>query len=136
MADAFTERKRWGFFGIPWTFTVYHVKEDILTIDRGFLNRTENDCFMYKIADVKLERTFFNRIFGLGKVICFTSDVTERKIEIKNIKHSKEVKDYILMKSEEARLKRRTLNMQNIGADANLADMDIDGDGTPDGIFD
>lgn len=136
MADAFTERKRWGFFGIPWTFTVYHVKEDMLTIDRGFLNRTENDCFMYKIADVKLERTFFNRIFGLGKVICFTSDVTERKIEIKNIKHSKEVKDYILMKSEEARLKRRTLNMQNIGADANLADMDIDGDGTPDGIFD
>lgn len=133
MADAYTERKRWGFFGIPWTFTVYHVKEDIITVDKGFFNKIEDDCFMYKISDVKLERTFFNRIFGLGKVICFTSDVTEQRLEIKNIKHSKEVKNFILMKSEEARLKRRTLNMQNIGADPSLAD--IDGDGVPDGIF-
>ena len=29
------ERKRWAFLGIPWTFTVYTLKEKKLVIDRG-----------------------------------------------------------------------------------------------------
>ena len=29
------ERKRWGLFGLPFTFTKYIVKKDILTIESG-----------------------------------------------------------------------------------------------------
>ena len=49
----FTERKRWLFLGLPFTFTKYHIKEDMLTIDSGLLKRTENDCYMYKVQDVE-----------------------------------------------------------------------------------
>ena len=37
----FRERKRWGFLGLPFTFTVYKVREDMLTIESGFLSKKE-----------------------------------------------------------------------------------------------
>ena len=41
------ERKRWLFFGLPFTFTKYFVKEDMITIATGFFKIVENDCYMY-----------------------------------------------------------------------------------------
>ncbi|MDY4999372.1 MAG: PH domain-containing protein, partial [Lachnospiraceae bacterium] len=65
-------RKRWVFFGLPFTFTVYHIGEDLLTIDTGFFKLEQNDCYMYKITDAKLTRTLMERIFGLGTITCYT----------------------------------------------------------------
>ena len=50
----FIERKRWLFFGLPFTFTKYTVKEDLITIDTGLLKTAQNDCYMYKVQDVEL----------------------------------------------------------------------------------
>jgi uncharacterized membrane protein YdbT with pleckstrin-like domain len=121
----FAERKRWLFFGLPFTFTKYIIKEDVLTIDSGLFKKVENDCYMYKIQDVKLEQGFFQRWFGLGDVICYTGDTTHQQLVIKNVKHSQAVKDFILDKSEEARMRRRTIHSLNIGAsgeDVELSD--------------
>ena len=110
------ERKRWVLFGLPWTFTVYSINKDVLTVNTGFLSKQENDCYMYKIQDVQLKSTFFQRMSGLGDVVCYTGDTTDRELVLKNIRNSKDVKNYILKNSEVARLKRRTLNTLNIGA--------------------
>ena len=42
----FVERKRWLFFGLPFTFTKYTIKEDMVTIDEGLFKIVENDCYI------------------------------------------------------------------------------------------
>ena len=49
----YTEKKRWTFFGLPWTFTTYTVTDEVITINSGFLRRVENDCYLYKVVDVR-----------------------------------------------------------------------------------
>lgn len=122
---AYQERKRWMFFGLPFTFTKYTVEEDVITINSGLLHTHENDCYMYKVQDVELEVSLGERIFGLGTVVCYTGDTTHPKLLLEHIKNAKEVKDYILKESEEARRKRRTLNTLDIGSGAvDLDDLD------------
>lgn len=111
----YSERSRWLLFGLPWTFTKYEIRENDFTIIKGFFTVRENDCYMYKISDVEITSTLLQRMAGLSTIILFTSDVTDRTIVMKNIKHGKEIKDFILQASEDARLRRRTVSMQNIG---------------------
>lgn len=121
----YVERKRWLFFGLPFTFTKYTVKEDCITINTGFLNKVENDCYMYKIQDTVLSVSLLQRVFGIATVICKTSDVTHGQLVLKNIKNAKEIKNFIVACSEEQRMKRRTINTLNIDADV---DGDLDGE--------
>lgn len=111
----FAERKRILFFGLPWTFTRYSVREDMITINSGLLRTTENDCYMYKVQDVQLKISFAERLFGLGTIVCYTGDTTNPTLLIEHIRNSKVIKDYILEASEAARIKRRTLNTLDIG---------------------
>ena len=113
----YVERKRWVFFGLPFTFTKYFIKEDMITMDEGLFKTVENDCYMYKVQDVQHSASLGEKMFGLGTVTCFTGDITHSQLVLRHIKHSREIKDYILKQSEEARLKRRTVNMLDIGAD-------------------
>ncbi len=124
----YKERKRILFFGLPWTFTKYMITADMITVDTGLLRTEENDCYMYKVQDVKLTATLIERMFGLGTIICYTGDVTSPQLSMVHIKHAKEIKNYLLKASEAARLKRRTINTQDIGAGG----LDLDGDGIPD----
>ncbi|MDO5345189.1 MAG: PH domain-containing protein [Lachnospiraceae bacterium] len=120
---SYTEKKRSLFFGLPWTFTSYTVTEEIITVNSGFLRKTENDCYMYKVVDVRLETSLTERIFGLGTVHCFGGDVTHPDLVIRHVKHAKEIKDFILHYSEDQRLKRKTLNTQDISGHQDLEDL-------------
>ena len=119
----FVERKRWVFFALPFTFTKYTIKVDVLTIQTGILKIVENDCYMYKIQDVQHSATLGERIFGIGTITCFTGDTTHPKLELMHIKNSRAIKDFILQQSEEARLKRRTVNTLDIGS-GDMTDVD------------
>lgn len=120
----FIERKRWLFLGLPFTFTRYIIREDMITINSGFLKTVENDCYMYKVQDVELTATLGEKLFGMGTVICYTGDTTHPKLLLEHIKHPRTIKEFILKESEEARMKRRTVNMLDIGSDS-LEDADL-----------
>lgn len=119
----FKERKRWVFFGLPFTFTTYTVTEELITIDSGILKRVEDDCYMYKVVDTRLEASLGERIFRLGTVVCCTGDKTHPKLRLEHIKNARAIKDFILQASKEEQIKRRTLNMLDIGS-GDIADID------------
>ena len=122
----YEERARWTFFGLPFTFTKYLFHENDLQIRKGFLSTTENDTYMYRIVDVQLKQSLIQKMFGLGTIVCYTSDVTDKNLIIKNIRHAREIKDFIYTASEEAKMRRRTVNMQNIGDYDDMTDDAID----------
>ena len=119
----YKEKKRSMFLGLPWTFTTYKVTDEIITVDSGLLRKEENDCYLYKVIDVRLENTLLERILGLGTIHCFTGDVTDPDLKIQHIKHAKEIKDYILKQSEVERIKRKTLNTQHLDGSLGISQM-------------
>lgn len=116
MSVEFVEKKRWLFLGLPFTFTKYVIKEDMITVDTGVFTKVENDCYMYKVQDVEHTASIWERMVGLGTIVCYTGDTTHPKLLVEHIRNSKAIKEFILKESEEARLKRRTVNMLDIGS--------------------
>ena len=116
MSVEFVEKKRWLFLGLPFTFTKYVIKEDMITVDTGVFTKVENDCYMYKVQDVEHTASIWERMVGLGTIVCYTGDISHPKLLIEHIRNSKAIKEFILKESEEARLKRRTVNMLDIGS--------------------
>lgn len=111
---SFIEKKRTKFLALPICFTTYTIMDEKITIKSGFLSITEDDAYMYKIQDVRLKKSFLERIFKIGTVICYTGDTTHPELELVHIKHAAEIKDYIMAASEEARRKRRTMHTLDI----------------------
>lgn len=115
MSVEFVEKKRWLFWDYLY-FTRYVIKEDMITVDTGVFTKVENDCYMYKVQDVEHTASIWERMAGLGTIVCYTGDTTHPKLLIEHIRNSKAIKEFILKESEEARLKRRTVNMLDIGS--------------------
>jgi len=112
----YKERKRSLFFGLPLSFTTYTVSEKKINIKKGLLRTIEDDTLMYKVQDVTLVRGLFERIFGLGTVICYSSDVTDSKLMLTHIRNSSEVKEFILQTAELERRKVRTVHTMGLDA--------------------
>lgn len=100
------DRKR-IFFGLPWSFTRYFLREDKLLIDTGFFNRTEDEVRLYRILDITLRRSFWERLFNLGTIHCCSGDKSMSEFDIKHIKNPKEVKEMLSEMVEKERMERR-----------------------------
>ncbi len=120
----YKEKKRSLFFGLPLSFTTYTVEEDKVNIRKGLLKIVEDDTLMYRIQDVKLVTSLMERIFGLGTIVCYSSDVTDPKLTLTHIKNAKEIKEYILRTSEQERRKVRTLHTMGLDADIDVDALD------------
>lgn len=96
------ERKR-VWCGLPWTFTKYQFTKDKFTIESGLFTKIEDEVRLYRITDITLKQTFMQRMFGLGSIICSSSDRTSGNFIIENIKNSREVKETLSDLIEKAR---------------------------------
>lgn len=117
-----TERKR-NALGLPWTFTKYALTEDRLFVTSGLFKTVEDEVRLYRIMDLSLTQTLFQKIFGIGTIQVSSADKTLRDFEIKNVKKPREVKEQLSQLVEENRDKKRVTNREFMGDD-----MEVDED--------
>ena len=117
------DRKR--YFGLPISFTKYSMSEDRLFVETGLLNLTQNEVRLYRILDLQLKRSIGQRIFGVGSIIVSSSDKSLGTFEIKNIKHSANVKEMLSVQVEQQREEKRVYSRENMLDDVDDADMHL-----------
>ena len=115
------ERKR-NALGLPWTFTTYALSEDRLFIKTGLFKTTENEVRLYRILDLSLTRTLFQRIFGMGTVHVSSSDQTDGNFDLENVKRPQEVKELLSRLVEENRDKKRVSGREYLGEEEEVLD--------------
>ena len=86
------DRKR-TIFGLPWSFTKYRLTEDKFFLQTGFFNTKEDEVRLYRILDVSLNRSFREKLFGLGTLTVCSADKSLGDFLIRRIKNPKKVRD-------------------------------------------
>ena len=110
-------RKR-NFLGLPWTFTVYGFSEDRLYVKTGILSTREDEVRLYRITDIGLTRSFWQRIMGMGTIQIYSSDQSMGDFQLINIKDSENVKEQLSQLIE--RENKRVSSREFLGGDDEL----------------
>lgn len=99
------DRKR--YLGMPISFTKYSLSEDRIFLETGLFTTNLDEILLYRIRDISLRITLWQRIFGVGTVKLVSSDKSTPELELKNIRHPRDVKELIHKQVEEMKLARR-----------------------------
>lgn len=118
------ERKRWGFFGLPFTFTVYRMNQKKLTVQSGLLSTHEDDILLYRIMDTSLCRTLWQKLFNLGSVRVASTDQSLPELVIKNIRNARDFKELLDERVERERLRMRVRSGELLEGDEDFTDFD------------
>lgn len=121
------DRKR--FLGMPLSFTRYSISNDRLFLETGLLNTRTDEVLLYRVQDISLTVTLWQRIFGVGSIMVHSSDKTIPHLAIKNIKKPKLVKEILHHQVEKMKIERkmRVGEILDDHADCELCDDDMHG---------
>ena len=64
IVEIWHDRKR--ILGMPISFTRYALSEDRLFLKRGFLNVRHDEIVLYRVRDLRVSVSLWQRIFGVG----------------------------------------------------------------------
>ncbi len=87
-------RARW--WGLPIIFEWYEIARDKLIIKRGLLMQQEELLPLYRIVDVKMERSLLDLIFSTGRIHLFSVDAAEPILTMRGIKNPRKTAEFIL----------------------------------------
>ncbi len=118
-----SDRKR-TLFGLPLSFTKYTLTEDRFFIKSGFFTTKEDEVRLYRILDVELKRTLWQKMFGVGSVFVRSADKTLKDFEIKSVKQSAQVKELLSRNVEKQRDEKRVVNREMMFDDGDEFDTD------------
>ena len=105
IVELWHDRKR--ILGMPLSFTRYALSEDRLFLKRGFLNVHQDAIVLYRVRDLRVSQTLWQRVFGVGTVTVISTDKSIPELALKNIRQPNEVKELIHEYVEKMKVARR-----------------------------
>ncbi|NLX64747.1 MAG: PH domain-containing protein [Clostridiaceae bacterium] len=129
--DEYVWKDRKRYLGLPLSFTRYAVKDQRLYYTTGFFNTTEEEMLLYRILDIKLNRTLGDKLVGVGTITLYTADKTHPKLELVRIKNPKKVRDLLSKLVENERIRINAQGRELYGISKDIMGFDSDGDGIP-----
>lgn len=93
--------------GLPLSFTRYALSEDRIFLSVGFFSLKDEDVLLYRVRDLSLRRSLWQRLCGVGTITVVSSDKTTPNLVLKNVKDATNVKELIHEQVEAAKIKRR-----------------------------
>jgi len=118
--DLIWKDKKRTLFGLPLSFTHYELDEERLFIRSGLFTQTEDEVRLYRILDITLKRTLWQRIWGLGTIHCCSSDATLKEFDIKSVKQPREVKELLSTNIEAQRVKKHVYQREILDVDEDV----------------
>jgi uncharacterized membrane protein YdbT with pleckstrin-like domain len=100
------DRKR-PIFGLPLSFTKYKLTNEKIIIESGLLSITQEEIRLYRIMDVTVRCSLWQRLFKVGTIHCCSADKSTPEFDIKDVKNPIQVKDLISKSVEEERNRKK-----------------------------
>ena len=127
------DRKR--ILGMPISFIRYSMSEDRLFFETGLLNLRSEEILLYRIRDVSVTISFWQRFTGVGTVTVTSTDKSVPLLAMRNIKQPREVKELLHSQVEKAKIAYRVRYTEMMGEGVPGGPggfVDMDNDGIPD----
>ena len=124
------DRKR--ILGMPITFIKYRMSEDRLFFETGFFNTKGEEILLYRIRDVGVTISFWQKLTGVGTVTVTSTDSSAPMLAMKNVKHPRAVKELLHKQVEKAKLAYRVRYTELMEGHGPGGIIDMDNDGIPD----
>ena len=86
--------------------TVYELTNERLKLRRGVLNKHLDEVELYRVRDYKLERPFFQRLFGLGNIVLQTSDRSHPSVRLRAVRDGEQLYERLRAAVEECRARK------------------------------
>lgn len=105
--DMYIWKDRKRILGMPLTFTRYAMSKDRLFFSVGFLSVRDEEVLLYRIRDISIRRTLWQRMIGVGSINVVSADKSTPQLTLKNVKHPLDVKELLHANVEECKIRRR-----------------------------
>lgn len=105
------DKKR--FLGMPLSCTHYAINKDRLFLETGLLSTKCEEVLLYRVKDVSMSISLWQRIFKVGTITVKSSDATLPVLQLKNIRDPRNVKEIIHQNVEAMKLSRRAIQLGN-----------------------
>ena len=96
----------------------YEVTTERLIVEYGILNKRTEEIELFRVQDLSVERSVFDRMFGVGNIVIHSGDATGGALVLFDIANAEDVKNRIRDASRVERQRHRVGVFEENWADA------------------
>jgi uncharacterized membrane protein YdbT with pleckstrin-like domain len=100
---------------MPISFTRYALSEDRLFTSIGLLNIKDEQLVLYRVRDINVSRTLWQRFFGVGSVTVLSTDTSTPQVTLESVRNPMDVKELLHRQVEESKKKNKGLVSELVG---------------------